>query len=333
MPLFSGLNSIWNNAGPLLFKATGLALFSFLVSQVAFAGMDQKPSTRLIQHAMGTTAITGTPKRVVTLFQGATDSAVALGLMPVGVVESWVQKPVYEYLRASLRGSEIVGLETQPNLEKLVALKPDLIVAAKFRHEAIYPQLSAIAPVIYLEEIFDFKHTVQLMGQALNRDQKAREILDNWVRKIDLFRTQLSTKNNVDWPKDISLLNFRADHLRFVSQRSFSGSILKEVGFTHSSLARTDSWTYKKITSKEALPTINAETFFIFVRAEQPAVTQNYKKWQKHPLWKALQANRIGQAYEVDEIIWSLSGGIIGANMILDDLFRIYKIPMKDGMI
>lgn len=43
---------------------------------------------RQVSHALGVTVINGQPKRVVTLFQGATDTAVALGITPVGVVDS-----------------------------------------------------------------------------------------------------------------------------------------------------------------------------------------------------------------------------------------------------
>ena len=48
---------------------------------------------------MGTTEIKGKPKRVVTLYQGATDVAVSLGVKPVGAVESWTQKPKFEYIK------------------------------------------------------------------------------------------------------------------------------------------------------------------------------------------------------------------------------------------
>ena len=37
---------------------------------------------------------------------GATDSAVALGITPVGVVDSWLEKPMYRYLRGALDGVE-----------------------------------------------------------------------------------------------------------------------------------------------------------------------------------------------------------------------------------
>ena len=118
----------------------------------------ENQDVRVIEHAMGKTEITGTPKRIVTLYQGATDVAVALGVKPVGVVESWVEQPVYNYMKDDLEGVAIVGEETQPNLEEIAKLKPDLIIASKLRHEKIYDQLSQIAPTVTHETVFKFKH-------------------------------------------------------------------------------------------------------------------------------------------------------------------------------
>lgn len=99
-------------------------------------------NSRTVKHALGETVIHGQPKRVVSLFQGATDTLVALGVEPVGVVESWAQKPMYSYLRPRLKNVTYVGLETQPSLEDIALLKPDLIIASRYRNEKIYGILS-----------------------------------------------------------------------------------------------------------------------------------------------------------------------------------------------
>lgn len=276
---------------------------------------------RVIQHALGSSQITGTPLRVVTLFQGATDTAVALGAQPVGVVESWTHKPVYPYLRSALEGVANVGLETQPNLERILKLKPDLIIAAKFRHEKIYSQLSAIAPVIALDQVFNFKHTLKLMAEALNRQSQGQELMTRWQQRVTEFNKQTMQQT---WPINVSILNFRADHIRLYSQHSFAGSILQELGFTRPNAKNSDDWVYKKLTSREALPSVNADAFFIFMREDNQAVVDNYQKWSQYPLWHRLNAVKKQQVYTVDDISWRLSGGILGANAVLDDLFRLF---------
>ncbi|KEZ73650.1 achromobactin-binding protein, partial [Pseudomonas syringae pv. syringae FF5] len=114
------------------------------------------------------------------MFQGASDTAVALGVTPCGVVDSWSEKPMYRYLRPALAAVPHVGLETQPSLEDIVLLKPDLIVASRFRHQRIAPLLEQIGTVLMLEEVFEFKRTLAMMGAALQRQQLAMDLLGQW---------------------------------------------------------------------------------------------------------------------------------------------------------
>ncbi|MFH7489697.1 iron-siderophore ABC transporter substrate-binding protein, partial [Pseudomonas syringae pv. tagetis] len=75
----------------------------------------------VLRLSLGLLALPGiawaAPPREVTLFQGASDSAVALGITPCGVVDSWSEMPMYRYLRPALAAVPNVGLETQPSLE------------------------------------------------------------------------------------------------------------------------------------------------------------------------------------------------------------------------
>ncbi|MFD2015134.1 hypothetical protein ACFSJQ_03580 [Vibrio olivae] len=54
---------------------------------------------------------------------------------------------------------------------------------------------------------------------------------------------------------------------------------------------------------------------------------QNYRAWRSHPLWQVLKAPRTQQVYEVNQVAWLLSGGILGANLMLDELTEIYQLP------
>ncbi|WP_225087694.1 iron-siderophore ABC transporter substrate-binding protein [Pectobacterium colocasium] len=284
---------------------------------------------RQIRHALGVTTVTGTPLRVVTLFQGATDSAVALGIQPIGVVESWTEKPIYRYLRPALQGVTLVGLETQPSLETIALLKPDLIVASAFRHEKIYGLLAQIAPTIALDKVSEFKETVQMMGVALNREDKAREILSHWNQRVDALRDRLKARFGERWPLSVSILEFREDHMRSYLPASFAGSVLSEIGFVWS---RPESYTagvMQKLTSKESIPVVDADLFFVLLRSGKPAVEQNYRDWQAHPLWQRLHALQQQQVYPVDNVAWSLSGGILGANNMLDDIERQFAGNME----
>ncbi|QWT40242.1 ABC transporter substrate-binding protein [Dickeya dadantii] len=266
------------------------------------------------------------PQRVITLFQGATDTAVALGITPAGVVDSWSEKPMYRYLRQALAGVPHVGLETQPSLEDIVLLKPDAIVASRFRHQRLEPLLSQIAPVVMLDEIYQFKKTVQVMGQALQRQAVADQLLQHWQQRVSWLREQLQRKFGGGWPPTVSILDIREDHIRSYLPGSFPGSVLSELGFGWSDASRAQPGVSLKLTNKESIPVVDADIFFIFLRSESPSVQRNYESLIRHPLWQQLRAPRRNQVWVVNGVTWSLSGGILGANMMLDDIARVTGI-------
>jgi len=285
---------------------------------------------RTIQHAMGNTVVEGTPARIVTLFQGATDSAVALGVQPVGVVESWAEQPIYEYLRDSLKDVPIVGVETQPNLEEVSKLKPDLIVASMTRHEKIYEQLSQIAPTLIIDPLFAFKNTTTILGEALNKQAEVEQLLNDWDARVADLKGKIQASAGDAWPIEVSVLNFRADHAR-IYVTGFAGDILEELGFVRSESlqAEADKGTVvMRLTTIESIPTMHADAFFIFNfdSAGDEAVKQLYEEWTSHPLWKDLDAVKLGQVSLVNEVAWNLGGGILSANLMLDDLYKHFGL-------
>ena len=73
----------------------------------------------------------------------------------------------------------------------------------------------------------------------------------------------------------------------------------------------------------ESLPVVEADVFFVFLRADQAAVQRKYERLLEHPLWQRLSAPRRGQVWRVDGVSWSLGGGMLAANRLLDDIERV----------
>ncbi|WP_342419563.1 iron-siderophore ABC transporter substrate-binding protein [Paenibacillus sp. FSL H8-0168] len=288
-------------------------------SNAAGSGADEQ--TRVIKHAMGETTVKGTPKRIVTLFQGANDVVVALGVKPTGVVESWVQQPVYKYLRDDLDGVTQVGQESQPNLEEINKLKPDLIIATKTRHEDIYDQLSQIAPTVVTETLFDWKETVKTAGEAMNMKEQSDKLLADWDARVADFKGKMGDR----LPIEATITNFRADQVR-IFYMGYAGKILKELGFTRPPGHDEDTWGVE-LTSKENIPDMNADMIFNFNSGtETEAIEKNYKDWTSSPLWKNLDAVKNNKLVQVDEVAWNMGGGYTSANMMLDDLYKQFNL-------
>ncbi|TFH85514.1 iron-siderophore ABC transporter substrate-binding protein [Billgrantia azerbaijanica] len=306
-----------------------LLLLSIMpLGSTALAANDAE-GRHVVPNAFGDTLIPATPQRVVTLYQGATDSAVALGITPAGVVDSWLEKPMYRYLRDALAGVEHVGLETQPNLEKVAWLDPDLIVATRFRHERVRPLLEKIAPTVATGTVFDFKATLALMAEATGRETRARELLQDWDDRVADFRQRIADKRGATWPQKAAVVRFKSDHVRIYST-GFAGSILRELGFEQPDSLHDQGWGMK-LTSEENIPVMNADVIFVLLEPDDPAIAENYRHWTSHLLWQQLDAVRQERVFEVDAVDWIMGGGILAANAVLDDLYRHYGLDSHRG--
>ncbi|TCC14875.1 iron-siderophore ABC transporter substrate-binding protein [Kosakonia quasisacchari] len=258
--------------------------------------------------------------RAVSLFQGATDSLAALGVTPCGIVESWAEKPVYRYLRSQLSGVPQLGLETQPALEKIALLQPDIIFASRFRHQDVAPLMAKIAPVTLLDDVFEFKKTLTVVAQKLALTNTAAQLLQRWDARIAALRSLMQQRFAGQPAPQVSVIEVRPDHIRSYVANSFPGSVMSEVGFAWNAQALQAHSASLRFSSMENIPLLDADLFFILLRANSPAIMRQYHTLTAHPLWQQLRAVKTRQLWEVDSVPWSLSGGILGANQMLSDV-------------
>ncbi|WP_049761806.1 MULTISPECIES: ABC transporter substrate-binding protein [Cyanophyceae] len=95
-----------------------------------------------MQHALGETCVPLEPQRIVTLGGTTLESALAMDIQPLAA-----QTDVLLHLETQLADIEILGWPL--NLEKIVALKPDLIIGlADGQEQTTYDLLSQIAPTV-----------------------------------------------------------------------------------------------------------------------------------------------------------------------------------------
>lgn len=278
--------------------------------------------TRTVEHAMGSTKIVGTPAKVVTLFQGATDASLQLGVKPVGAVESWIEQPWYNYIRDRMDGVTNLGSENQPNLEAIAALKPDVIVASKTRHEKIYDQLKAIAPTVMTEEVHIWKESLAITAAALNKQDKEKEFLQEWDRKVAEFKEKMGDrlKNT-----EVAVVDFRADHVRIV-YTGFAALVLDELGIPRPDNQKGESWGVK-LTTKENIPQMNADVIFDQTSLGRDDGRMDLRaSWMSHPLWKNLRAVQNNKVFEVDTAVWNNGSGPIAAMLMVEDLFEYLDV-------
>lgn len=281
-----------------------------------------------VEHAMGSTTIKGTPKKVVILTNEGTEALLALGVKPVGAVQSWLGDPWYEHIKADMGDVEVVGVESEVNVEKIATLKPDLIIGNKLRQEKVYDQLSAIAPTVFSETLRgDWKDNFKLYAKALNLEAKGTEVLSAYDKHVEDLKTKLGDKVN----QEVSVVRFMAGKSRIYYTDSFSGVLFDQLGFKRAAQQEALFTPDNKLgllaveVGKEVIPKMDADLLFYFTYAPpgDQAALDTAKEWTNDPLWKNLNAVKSGHVYEVSDATWNTAGGVLSANIMLDDLEKI----------
>jgi iron complex transport system substrate-binding protein len=106
-----------------------------------------------VTHMFGETKVPAAPKRVVSAGYTEADDLLAVGVVPVAVTNWWGDQPfgVWPWAQPKLGGAqpEVLDLSNGVQIDRIAALKPDLIVATNAGiDEDTYKKLSQIAPTI-----------------------------------------------------------------------------------------------------------------------------------------------------------------------------------------
>ncbi|MEJ3654587.1 iron-siderophore ABC transporter substrate-binding protein [Actinomycetes bacterium KLBMP 9759] len=294
--------------------ATGGRLFATADQETAKLGTDAAAGVfpRTITHARGTTTLEKKPQRVVVLDSGELDQVLALGITPVATATLNGTQP--SYLLDKVAGIPTVGEQNALNLEAISKADPDLILGSKLRVDQLYDKLSAIAPtVLSIRPGFPWKENVLLVGDALGEETKAVEVLNEYQRHADRVKATLQGKPT------ISLVRFMPGRIRLYGNLSFIGVILRDVG-----LARPPNQDIDELAvevSAERIGDANAD--WIFYSSYGPPTATDQGGVVDGQLWSAMPAVKAGHVRPVDDEVWFLGLGPIGAARVLDDLPKL----------
>ena len=293
-----------------------------VLAPLALLGLMGSANAREITHAMGVADVPDHPQRIVVLTNEGTEALLAVGITPVGAVKSWLGDPWYDHIAADMADVTVLGEESAVNLEVLVSLQPDLILGNKQRHEKIYDQLSAIAPTVISERLRgDWKINMALYTDAAGKGEEGKAALAAYDARIAALHDALGASLD----EKISIARFMAGQTRIMFKDSFSGLALSELGFKRP--ASQDKDAFAEEITKERIPEFEGDRLFYFTyeTGNGEGDTQA-RDWLADPLWNNLEVVKSGKVHEVSDAVWNTAGGIIAANLLLDDIEKTYGL-------
>ena len=291
-----------------LFKTT---LASALLMVSAFA------SAVTVKDAKGEFTLDKTPSRVVALEYSFVDALAQVGVSPVGVADDNKVDRILPQVREKIAAWQSVGTRSQPSLEVIASLKPDLIIADPSRHTAVFEELKKIAPTV----MFDSRHesyqenleTAQKIGDLVGKSSEMKAKINehnDYIANI--------TKNLGVQGKKASFGTSREDKFNIQNDNGYVGSFLTTLGFAPT-----------KLNSDQAFVEINLEQLvmekpeYLFIahyRDESIA-----RKWEAEPLWKAIPAVKANHVYSVDADMWARGRGLEASKIMAKQIEGFVK--------
>ena len=291
-----------------LFKTT---LASALLMVSAFA------SAVTVKDAKGEFTLDKTPSRVVALEYSFVDALAQVGVSPVGVADDNKVDRILPQVREKIAAWQSVGTRSQPSLEVIASLKPDLIIADPSRHTAVFEELKKIAPTV----MFDSRHesyqenleTAQKIGDLVGKSSEMKTKINEHNDYIANIAKNLGVQG-----KKASFGTSREDKFNIQNDNGYVGSFLTTLGFAPT-----------KLNSDQAFVEINLEQLvmekpeYLFIahyRDESIA-----RKWEAEPLWKAIPAVKANHVYSVDSDMWARGRGLEASKIMAKQIEDFVK--------
>lgn len=288
---------------------------------VLLAGLLALPAyadTRQVTDAMGNTVtVPEQPKRVITLSEIDLDTALTLGVTPVGTINGRGQAAPPRYLDGKLpAGIEVVGDIDNPNLETLLELEPDLILTGPVKPEQL-AILNEIAPtVITFNWARPWQESMQRTAQALNKEAEAKAVLERYRARVDAARQRLAAHQG----QTLSIVRWNPKGPSYMFKDAFASTVAEDVGLRRPAHQQDRGHTHSMALSLESLELLDADWLVIGTLATSGEAVEAMNQAEQTPAFRqlsAIQAKRFGA---VDGSLWTSLGGPMAALKVIEDI-------------
>ncbi len=317
-------------------KYWGLALI--ITAAITLQGCDQKAADTpqniqklaapiTVKHMLGSTVVDYLPQRVAVLDMNEADFLDQLNIPILGMPKDYVPHFLEKY--KSDKQIQDLGAIVQPNMERIYALKPDLILMTPL-HVNHYQELSKIAPTIHYDINFNdsesnhinlVKDHLMTLGQIFNKEDLAREKaleLDAEVKQV-----QSVTANRPE--KALVVLHNNGAFSNFGIQSRY-GFVFNAFGVKPASKAKDTSLHGQPISS-EFIKQADPDILYI---VDRTAVMERRSTINaatvENPLLRQTKAWKNGRVIFVDADAWyTTAASPTSLKIVMDDVKKGYQ--------
>ncbi|GAA2624265.1 iron-siderophore ABC transporter substrate-binding protein [Dactylosporangium fulvum] len=277
-------------------------------------GSQAAAGTRKIDTAKGTIEVPAQPARVVTIQPSATASLYDLGVSPVGVYDQGAEYISPRY-RDRWSAATKIGNAGQIDLEKVAALRPDLIIGVDFPwNTKVYDQLTALAPTVITPTTW--RATARVAADAVNRLGRVSELEQQMTTRADTIKsTYAAVLGRFRW----AILQGGFDQGQFwvYGPGSDAGTILAAAGVQFATASAGVSGSGNQPFSYERIDALADADVIGFYTGYDGKPNNEGPKLFAQPAFNALRAVKAGRLVPIPDF---LPGGYGDALAVLDEL-------------
>jgi iron complex transport system substrate-binding protein len=301
-----------------------LAAALMLASLVGFQAQ-ASTETRQVTDADGKTlAVPAQPKRVVVLSEIDLDTALTLGLQPVGTVNGRGQGTLPRYLldKAS-KEIQVVGDLDNPNLERLIDLEPDLILTNQTKPELL-ALLQEIAPTVVTGNWGQpWKEVFNRSAQVLNKEAEGKAFLARYDARLQAARNTLAKHQG----EQVSIVRWNPKGPSYMHGGTFASSVVTEMGLARPAHQIGDKSPHSPALSLESLNLLDGDWLVIGTLSASGDAVDAMKQAEQTPAFQQLGAIKGKRFGAVDGSLWTSTGGPQAALRVIDDVEQLLAKP------
>ncbi|MBB4845230.1 iron complex transport system substrate-binding protein [Paucibacter oligotrophus] len=281
-----------------------------------------QPAGRKVQDALGRSQTLPTQaSRVLALSERDLDAALALGLKPVAATLGRAQAGFPPYLAARAEGVASLGQFANPSMDRVLAARPDLILAGGLADAKLFAQLERIAPTVSTYRGPEpWTQSLQQLAAWLGREPAGADCLQRYQTRVAGLRQRLAAQQG----RSVSLVRWTPQGPTYMKGQAFAGLLLGELGLLRPPRQQEPGAGHSAPLSSEALGEIDADWLLIGMFGSGAGHDpQALQALLKQPEFRELRAARAGRVRQVDAALWTVTGGPLAAMAVLDDVERL----------
>jgi iron complex transport system substrate-binding protein len=249
---------------------------------------DQAPAAIFTDEVGRTIEINGPPQRIISVAPNVTEILFALGLE-----DRLVGVSIYcQYPPKALKKEKIGGY-INPSLEKIVALRPDLVIGiAEGDLRTFVDKLASLKVPVYItnpRDALEVLTSIRKIGEVTFAPEPASRIVRSMEERIRKVQDKVRGRPR---PRVLHILDFNP--LISAGKGTFVDDLIRLAGGRNVAEAATGK--YPRFSMEEVLVQDPEVILLASMKSQDPLVKQ--RRWWER--WKTISAVKLGRIYVLD---------------------------------